>query len=336
MYSEETVANALTPNVLELIILPTEKCNFRCTYCYEDFKIGRMSERTVGAIKKLLEHRIPKIKKLHFSWFGGEPLLAKDVCIELSKFAKHLCEINHVSFSGGFTTNGYLLTPELARQMFDLSQRNFQITLDGDEEWHNKTRVQPNRKPTFQRIWDNILMLKNMSDPFHVQLRLHVHADNIESVKRLYDRLNAEILIDKRFSVYFHRISDLNPREAVKENLLNDEDYEDALTYISGVDREINGHTKSEIHLNDYICYAAKPNSLLIRANGSLGKCTVALDDDRNSIGRILEDGTLEISNPKLQQWFLGYSDLSKDTLVCPLATLPPKITEKTISIKAI
>lgn len=26
---------------LRLIIMPTEQCNFRCRYCYEDFKLGK-------------------------------------------------------------------------------------------------------------------------------------------------------------------------------------------------------------------------------------------------------------------------------------------------------
>ncbi|PJJ00771.1 hypothetical protein BX264_1060 [Streptomyces sp. 2333.5] len=45
-FEEELVA-ALTDRTLHLIILPTEQCNFRCTYCYEDFSVGRMGPETV-------------------------------------------------------------------------------------------------------------------------------------------------------------------------------------------------------------------------------------------------------------------------------------------------
>ena len=40
------IAAAISPRIQELILLPTEKCNFRCTYCYEDFELGKMSEET--------------------------------------------------------------------------------------------------------------------------------------------------------------------------------------------------------------------------------------------------------------------------------------------------
>lgn len=332
MYSEQVLVNALSPNLLELILLPTEKCNFRCTYCYEDFAIGRMSRRTIDAIKKLIANRVPDLQALNISWFGGEPLLAKDVCVEISEFAKSLCDAQGVAFEGGFTTNGYLLDPELFQKLVALNQKSYQITLDGDEEWHNRTRVQPNRKPTFERIWRNVTRFKQLPGDFRITLRLHVHGDNIESVKRLYARIQDELLEDQRYSVYFHKVSNLDPRDQIKETVLNNRDYAAALSYISGAAPLVNGREKSEIHLTGYICYAAKPNSLMIRANGTIGKCTVALNDERNNIGRILDDGSLDISNPKLRQWFIGYMDMTKSTLSCPLATLPKSIAESPLA----
>lgn len=321
MYSETSLAEALTPKSLELIILPTEKCNFRCTYCYEDFKIGRMTRPVIQAIKNLITNRVPHLDRLSFSWFGGEPLLAKDICLEISEYAANLCRTHDVNLTGGFTTNGYLLNKELVETFAELGQNNYQVSLDGDEEWHNKTRVQPNRKPTFQKIWQNLLEIKESFTGFNIVLRLHVHADNVQSVKRLYDRLKQTFLGDQRYSIYFHRVSNLSDTFEVKEIVLGDKDYLAALKEIVGAETAL--EDKSEIHLSDYICYAAKPNSLMIRSTGTIGKCTVALDDSRNNIGRILPDGTLEISNPKLRQWMLGYLDIEKPTLSCPLATLP-------------
>ena len=37
-------------NYLELSIMPTEKCNFRCVYCYENFEKPKMSNTTCDAI----------------------------------------------------------------------------------------------------------------------------------------------------------------------------------------------------------------------------------------------------------------------------------------------
>lgn len=323
MFNDKVLAEALSPKLFHLIILPTEKCNFRCTYCYEDFAIGRMKDPIVNGIKRLIERRIPSLNSLSISWFGGEPLLARTVVEDIGTFAHDLCEENGVNFRAGFTTNGYLLSPELFKRLISIAHRDFQITLDGDEEWHDKTRILANRRPTFAKIWANLLSCKKAQGNFQITLRLHIHHENIDSVKRLYDRLNSSILDDRRFKVYFHKVSNLKPGYEIEEKVLGREEYLNALTYILGSDR-MKGPVGeiSEEHLQSYICYAAKPNSLMVRANGGIGKCTVALNDDRNNIGFLKEDGTLEISNEKLQRWFSGYAGLSEKTLGCPLSTL--------------
>jgi len=43
------VRATLNPKSLELTLYPTEKCNFRCVYCYEDFALGRMTPRSPSA-----------------------------------------------------------------------------------------------------------------------------------------------------------------------------------------------------------------------------------------------------------------------------------------------
>lgn len=70
------------------------------------------------------------------------------------------------------------------------------------------------------------------------------------------------------------------------------------------------------------ICYAAKPNSLLFRADGRIGKCTVALNDPRNDVGVLQKDGTLNFNDRKLQLWFEGFANMDADILGCPLSRL--------------
>jgi uncharacterized protein len=331
-FRDFTLAEAIAPNRFHLILLPTERCNFRCTYCYEDFSVGRMQPPLVNGVKRLISNRIPHLQFLVLSWFGGEPLLALDTVLDIGTHAHKLCMAHGARFSANTTTNGYLLTADLLAQLLSISHREHQITLDGDEEWHDRTRVLANHKPTFSKIWSNLVSYKKVAGDWQVLLRLHVHGDNIESVKRLHKQVTRELLDDPRFSVFFHKISLLG-NMPIKEKILDQRRYLEALAYItdgSSVSRAANSGI-SEEHLEGYICYAAKPNTLMIRANGRLGKCTVALYDDRNDIGRLKEDGTLEISNEKLRIWMEGLATLSEATLSCPASTLgrsPPRVTE--------
>lgn len=324
MISDLSIAEALSPRALSLILLPTEKCNFRCTYCYEDFSIGRMQASVISGIKALLNNRIKEIDRLSISWFGGEPLLAKSVVLDIGSFAHNLCNNYGVNFQAGFTTNGYLLDFDLFKSLLRISHVDYQITLDGDEEWHNKTRVLANRKPTFDVIWSNLVSYKRARENFSITLRLHVHRDNVESLRRLKKRLEKEILDDPRFRIYFHKVSNLSSDFVINETVLKRDEYLSAINYISDgqqIQKAPVGAI-SEEHLDGYICYAAKPNSLMIRANGTIGKCTVALNDGQNSIGRIKSDGTLDIENEKLRVWMNGFATLSEKTLSCPLSEL--------------
>ncbi len=61
-------------DALELILLASEDCNFRCTYCYEDFARGTMLPEVREGVKNLVRKRIRKLNRLQVSWFGGEPL----------------------------------------------------------------------------------------------------------------------------------------------------------------------------------------------------------------------------------------------------------------------
>jgi uncharacterized protein len=323
--SDAALAEALSPKRFNLILLPTERCNFRCTYCYEDFAIGRMTPMIVSAVKRLLERRIPALDTLAVSWFGGEPLLAKDIVLDVGTFVHELCIKHGIKLLAHVTTNSYLLSAALLEELMRVSIREFQITLDGDQEWHDRTRVLANGGGTFEKLWTNLQSYRGVSGAFQIALRLHVHQDNVESMKRLYNRLQQELLHDPRFSAGFHKVSWLGP-QPIKERVLGEREYLEALAYITGgstaVERPDSGI--SEHHLTDYICYAAKPNSLMIRANGRIGKCTVAIDDERNDVGRLNDDGTLTIFQERLRKWFAGFANPTQESLGCPLSNLEP------------
>ncbi|MGO2478489.1 MAG: hypothetical protein ACTH7Q_09025 [Pseudoalteromonas sp.] len=88
--------------------------------------------------------------------------------------------------------------------------------------------------------------------------------------------------------------------------------------------------------MGHYICYAGKPNSLGIRANGNINKCTVALDDDRNNIGKINPDGTLTLNNEKFSTWIKGFTTLDSWQMGCPLSYMNNNSTVGDIPIKKV
>jgi uncharacterized protein len=349
-FSRKRIGSVITPRLQELILLPTEKCNFRCTYCYEDFAIGRMSATVQRSVELFVERRIVDLAKLRFSWFGGEPLLAQDVVTRLSRHAFETAKAYGVDFQGGLTTNAYLLTPDLFDELLSYKQNFYQITLDGWGDTHNQVRKLANGRPSFDRIWNNMIAMAAHRDDFEVLIRVHLRRDNLDNVRLLMKEVRAQFGNDPRFRVDFEHLRDLGgdggktvlaplsiaETKQIGEELhailrsgqddvrvAQSENLDLAVAQGKQFGESAAGQRSSDIDLDGpYICYAAKANSLLVRADGRVGKCTVALNDDRNTIGSLRPDGTVQIDNAKLRPWLRGLESLEEAELGCPLFNL--------------
>lgn len=328
--------STLNPRYLELTLLPTEQCNFRCTYCYEDFEIGQMSPRIQAALKQFLLKRVPGIQYLNFQWFGGEPLAAKRIVYELSAFAQRLCGEHGVGFGGALTTNGYQLDRETVQALFDLGQTGYQISLDGLGEVHDHTRRLASGAGTFDRIWKNLIGLRDSRLDLSVLLRVHLTPGNIQSIRELAVELRTHFLHDPRFSVLLKPIENLGgPNGASVATLAKAE----RAGLIAEIRSLLNGGASrapapGPRKASESVCYASRPNSLVIRADGRVQKCTVALEQDHNTVGRLGDDGTIHLDGVLMKQWMRGYDTEDANDLRCPAQHFPrPASRHKTIPI---
>ena len=191
-------------NVLNLIINPTEKCNFRCKYCYESFDNGIMSQETQNEIINFVRHNIYKYSSLFVSWFGGEPLLAMNVIKNMSKEFMDICNKNRKTYKAGITTNGYLLNYETFETLLSMNVLNYQITLDGYKEVHDKQRVDIHNKGTFDTIYNNLLKIKqSKKQNFIVNVRINFSRDSFNNIEKVFETISfAES--DRRFLISPH------------------------------------------------------------------------------------------------------------------------------------
>lgn len=301
-------------DVLHLILLPTEQCNFRCTYCYEDFSIGRMKPEVVLGVKRLIDHRVDELRQLKISWFGGEPLLAINVIEEISEHVLTASHKKGFAYVGDITTNAYLLDGRMLERLVSAGVRDFQISLDGPEEFHNLTRVRANGLGSFQQLWGNLLAARESEARISVLLRIHVTPDNLPSMPDFLTEIRETFLIDPRFSVKLKAVERLGGPNDANMDVLGESIKSRALSQL----REI-VHSKEETAPKKFsACYAARPNSLMIRANGALGKCTVSLAEPENNLGMLRPDGTLQFDNERLYPWLRGWEEGDISALYCP------------------
>lgn len=302
-----------------------------------------MSEQTQSAIEKLIARRAPELAQLTISWFGGEPLLAKDIVLRIARYAWRVSQQFGFELRGGFTTNGYFLSRSLAEELYSLGHNFYQISLDGWGADHDSTRRLANGRGTFDRIWQNLLGLRAIEGNIEVCLLLHVSLSNVESHEALCREIAAAFGSDPRFRVDFQDIRNMGGAGGENTKPMTPDQLRRAVTQLTAILNSASQYRATAVSSKldnvsesaggrrtedltpgaAYICYAARPNSILIRSSGRLGKCTVALSSPANDIGEILSDGTLNIDNPTLRRWLHGWANLDVKALGCPLHQFP-------------
>lgn len=295
-------------DILQLILLSSEDCNFRCQYCYEDFTRGTMKPWVREAIKKLIDRRLPGLRSLSISWFGGEPLYGLAAIEDLAPFFAERAQEHSLSFASNMTTNGYLLVPETADRLLAWGIRRFQITIDGSPEDHNRSRPARDGSGTFDTIFRNLQAMRARQDAFSIAIRVNFDQRNQQRLREFLDLLQQEFSGDARFQLMFRAVG--------KWGGTNDSNLE-----VCGIDEglKVQSEMRSEaqkrgLKLTDdirtvngfasQVCYAARPYNFIVGADGQLMKCTVDLDkQDRNVVGILSPDGDLNLDFDKFAMW---------------------------------
>lgn len=292
--------------LLHLILMSTEECNFRCVYCYETFKLKKMSEPIRRGVKLFVRNQASSLKKLTISWFGGEPLEGLDVITELSRFFINLSKDSGFLYDANITTNGYKLTVDVAKVLLELGVRKFQVTLDGPCKEHDRRRKLVSGEGTFHKIIENLQALRDLQEDYEMHIRVNFDRESVGTIPEFIDSLTDLFAKDPRFSVYFRPVGRWGgPDDPTLPVCDMKAGLQAALRFYERASRQGLTTQWLQKHLSPagYVCYAALPHSFLIRADGRVGKCTVALEDETNSVGRLLPNGRMILDQDKLALW---------------------------------
>ncbi len=312
----------LSSRLLYLIIMPTERCQLRCVYCYEDFVAGRMRRHVRTGLKAWMDRRAPDLELLAIGWFGGEPLLAFDVIEEIQSYAWELgTSWPQLIVRGSMTTNGALLVPARLEHLAGLGVQEYQITLDGPREIHDRLRVTAGGQPTFQSIWENLCGAREVEGEFLIDLRLHVSRENLKSLPAFIDECYGAFGTDPRFRLAVRGLRRLGGPNDSTLPVLDDAAQDRALAGLSDYAESIGFRVDRgpfEGPNPSPGCYAVAGYSYVVRSNGDLAKCTVALRHPRNRVGRLREDGTVALDQAKMAGWTRGVFSGDEQALRCP------------------
>ena len=169
-HERSSIDSAMVKNVTFIV---TDRCNLRCTYCYEHNKSGnnRMSRETAQRIVDLLFDEYEKEDGRYISprnaqaivldFIGGEPLLEIDLIDwTVDYFRMKALKLNHpwaLNHWISISTNGIDYdNPKVERFLNKNTGRiSITISLDGDKELHDSCRVFPDGSPSYDIVIGN-------------------------------------------------------------------------------------------------------------------------------------------------------------------------------------
>jgi MoaA/NifB/PqqE/SkfB family radical SAM enzyme len=140
-----------TVRVLSLNVETTNFCNLRCTICPVNRGMARRKRWLDPAVFRSLVDRTPTLRfLLPFQW--GEPLLHP----EIDSMVRYAADRGIRTM---LTTNGTLLDETLAERLLRSGLDRLTISIDGDEETHERVRGVPLRE-----VRERVLLLRRLRE----------------------------------------------------------------------------------------------------------------------------------------------------------------------------
>jgi 12,18-didecarboxysiroheme deacetylase len=186
----------------------TRRCNLKCVHCYAHAKNQRFDdELTTGEGKALIDD-LAAFGSPVMLFSGGEPLMRPDLP-ELAAYAVSK------GMRAVISTNGTLITRDVARNLKEIGLSYVGISLDGMEDIHDRFRAV---KGCFQDALDGIRNTQEAG--IKVGLRFTINKHNVGEIPAVFDLLEE---MDIPRVCFYHLVYAGRGSKLVEEDLDHEE-----------------------------------------------------------------------------------------------------------------
>ncbi|MFS5404575.1 radical SAM protein [Streptococcus agalactiae] len=300
----------IADNVLELTIVVTDGCNFKCGYCYqEERKFLSIADNVLDNILQYIHQEGGKYRVIRVNWFGGEPMLAFDKIIEFMKQCIEICKYHKIGLVSGMTTNGYLLTSDRLETLIKHKVFMFQITLDGSRNTHNKLRPHINNDDSYDVIIDNLKSISlNVKKYYEIIIRINLTKSIASNIEDFIEEIKF-LKKNRKIALNCQKMSNYggNSVKLLFTEMIDNKDF--VLVYDSLVQHGFKVSQQPAVKAGAGLCSACKPNSFYIDQRGNILKCSLAIYDRElsatNRIGFIDKVGNMVIDSELENSWII-------------------------------
>lgn len=291
---------------LHLLIAPTLECNLACIYCYQNRSKGKMKQRTSEGIVSFVKKKLLNggISEVFVDWYGGEPLLAKDVIRKLTTGIRKEAKEAGCNYAASIVTNGTLLNPETVDTLGECGVMACQVTVDGPKAVHDVRRgYRRGCGSSFDRVYAN---LKSSAGKININLRINVDHKTVQYAYDLLELLSKEVFPrsgEKTVLPYIALTGPINPKKSFQcGSMAMDAFCRESLEFKKAVATLLGEHAKSLLDYPfplDIVCGALRKLSFAFDPWGTYYRCGLDIAEEGKSCGTIFDNR----AHGREQQW---------------------------------
>jgi len=303
---------------LSYTIQPSAYCQLGCHYCGQEHVKKTMDGSVSSRVFERLETSVrnnPELKSLHVNWYGGEPLTGLSCIRELSPQILRLCKERSIEYSAHIVTNGLNLKFDLFQELVrDHHITSYQITIDGDEEFHDTRRMLKNNGPSFAIIYNNVKNIVSSSfckdGKAKINIRCNVDSGNKSNVIPFIDKLHADGMLGK-VGFYVSPVHDWGDLKASEVHGIGKEDFADfeIEMFLKLMEHGVLDTTTIIPARTKTPCMVVSGTSEVMDAYGNVSTCweipyTPCYDHSDYYSGNLLTDAAVDSTNAPMRNWF--------------------------------
>jgi len=282
-------------NELNLTIMLTSKCNFRCTYCFQSEKSTSIDDMLANSIIKFINSKLAESneKRIKIVWFGGEPLLLKKYISYITNNINHTEELTSEIY-----TNGYLLDSTFIKSI------------------HDSRRMLENGKGTYDKIIKNLRLLVKKNSPAIITVTSVLDKQNVD----LYPKLVEDLFL---FKDKIHMdFSFTNSYDGENPDILDRKEIAHYEKKYYSLLKEKGVGVINEPRIIPISCIAENINSFFISPDKNIYKCMTASENKESKIGELNYEGEAVLINDKFNSWVDNSLIISDECVDCNLLPL--------------
>lgn len=304
-------SQAGTGEALSLTLVPSLGCNKACPYCYQDeYRTEhKMSAEVQDAVIDYVRRKSEAkgVHTLDVIWYGGEPLLAKEIVLSLSRRLHALGkEVGFAVPPMKIVSNGLLLSVDVAQELVSVGITAVQVSFDALVETGRTTRgvVAPNGR--FSKILENVCAIQDLMS---VNVRINVGNANRGDVPLMREHIRGAGF---RGQINLARISDyegeagcrvdkfgqrnrVGQRTEATAQVIEDQDTlrrREFADFERVMMRDTPGaidYMAKRLTPKKHFCGATTGNFIVIDSSGDLSRCWLSAGSASERIGNVVD-----------------------------------------------